>query len=74
MRGLLAIWRRPLAKISPNKEFCSNCFKISPEGTALRETAMASSTSLGGTIFSTRKAMKRSMMKATAKMEHTIMG
>jgi len=66
--------RNPLASTSPRAEFCSSWLTTSAGGTLVRETASASSSSLGGAMRAVFRLTKRSMMSASARMEQATRG
>jgi len=73
-RGLLLMARQPAASTWPRAECCSSWFTVSGVGTESRETPMASSTRLLPSTRLVLSLMKRSMMKASARMEHRMSG
>src|SRR5512140_2867001 len=73
-RGSELSARRPLASTSPSAEFSSSWRTTSGVGTDVRDTARASSRSLGGATLVAVRLMKRSITRASARMEQTTKG
>src|SRR5689334_21565986 len=73
-RGSELSARNPLASTSPSAEFCSSFLTTSALGTLARDTASASSSSLGGATLAVFRLMKRSITRASARMEQATKG
>src|SRR5688572_2620853 len=73
-RGLALSARKPAASTSPSEELRSSLDTTSGAGTALRDTLMASSSSLGGITRAVLREVKRSMTSASASTEHKSRG
>ena len=72
--GLRCNAAKPSASISPNAELLANCWTTSFGGIETLDTAMASSTSVGGAMRLVFRLMNRSMTNAIPTIEHRIRG
>ena len=73
-RGSELSARKPLASTSPSAELLLSWVTTSGAGTDDRETASASSSSFGGATLAVLRLMKRSITRASARMEQATNG